>query len=76
MKRMGFLLGEDGNIKTHVTEGIKYVTFYKEDHVIPIPYDCLVCFVGKNVKTQKTKDPGVAALEKLLIDIEEYKNQE
>lgn len=72
MKRAGFILDTEGNIKKHTTEGVEYVHFYKDDHIIPIPYEFLVCFVANNINEPKPVPPNVARLEKLLIDTKTY----
>ena len=70
IERAGFILDENKNIKVHVTEDVEYVTFYKNDRLIPIPYDCLVCFVAGNVNDPKPVPESVKNLEKLIIDIQ------
>ena len=78
MKNAGFILepvtAHDGSkekrIKMHTTEDTEYVTFYMNDRLIPIPYDCLVCFVANNIKMPKDVSPNVAALEKIIISIQ------
>ncbi len=68
MERTGFILDANGNIKKHTTEDVEYVTFYINNRLIPIPYDCLVCFVANNIEEPKEVPSNVAALEKLIID--------
>ena len=53
MKRAGFILDTEGNIKKHTTEGVEYVHFYKDDHIIPIPYEF---FRHEKTSAPSTKD--------------------
>ena len=75
MKNAGFILETvttcDGTkknrIEMHTTEDTEYVTFYMNDRLIPIPYDCLVCFVANHIEMPKDIPPSVAAIEKIII---------
>ena len=79
LKRVGFILGstethegeKEKHIKMHTTEDVDYVTFYKNDRLIPIPYDCLVCFIAGHIDNPKPVPPNIASLEKLIIDIQD-----
>jgi hypothetical protein len=81
MKRTGFMLEtittykgkKEKRIQMHTIEDIDYVTFYKDDRLIPIPYDCLVCFVAQYINEPKQVPKGIAELEKFIIDTQEAK---
>lgn len=76
MKRAGFLMEtvttaggkKEQRIEMHEVDGITYVTAYKGDRLIPIPYEFLVCFVTNHLDEPKPAPNGIAALEKLIID--------
>lgn len=64
---MGFIRNSDGNIRVHTTEGTDYVMFYKGARIIPIPYECLVCFVGNNLKEPEPIPENVECLERFIV---------
>ncbi len=75
MKRAGFIVGSANgeiHIRVHAIEDVDYVTFYKDDRLIPIPYNCLVCFVAGNVADPKEVSPTLTSLEKLIIDTQNF----
>ena len=81
MKRTGFILEtittykglKEKRIQTQTIDDIDYVTFYKDDRLIPIPYDCLVCFVSQYIDEPKQVPKGITDLEKFIIDMQETK---
>ena len=79
MKETGFVMEtvtttdgkKEKRIRMHTVDDTEYVSFYKNGRIMPIPYDCLVCFVANNIDDPAPVPPGVAALERLNIGLEE-----
>lgn len=56
-------------IQKYEKNGIEYVDFYMNGHLIRIPYECMVCFVSQNIVDEREGLPSTPE-EKLIIALQ------